>query len=103
MNEHARQEMSLRKHFGTNEYFNRIVVVAAIWFIASIILALMLAGAEDNQLDMTTPVPLWLRTASTIAFFPMGHLGLAGLLINSLLWSSALVMLYKIMMQVIQK
>ena len=88
-------------------------VVAAIWFVLSFVLGLMLAGAEDNP-DMAATTPRPLKLACAIAFFPMRYLQqwdrrsvgmgehgmvfsvLLGMLINALLWGFLIVFLYRL-------
>jgi hypothetical protein len=48
-------------------------MIAVIWSILSIVLILMLAGAEDNP-DMNAVTPHWLKVAVAITSFPMCYL-----------------------------
>jgi hypothetical protein len=91
------------------QYLIGVSVIAPIWFIISIVLALMLTGAEDNM-DMNATVPLGLQVACAVILFPMGYLldfgpppGFSekafvatGIFINALFWGFALVFLYRL-------
>jgi len=86
-----------------SQYLAGAFVVAPLWFCLSFVLSLALAGAEDNM-DMSAPVPLWLRAAWGIAFFPMRYIrnwdyppagmsdhafalyGMGAMFINGLIW-----------------
>jgi hypothetical protein len=46
-----------------------VVAIAVVWFVASVVLILMLAGANDTM-DMKATVPLWMKISSAIALFP---------------------------------
>jgi len=105
--------MSVRTRITAVGYFICASVVAVGWFFLSIILALALAGVEDNP-DMTAPVPWLLRTACAVVFFPMRNLQPwdrfdanasdgskvlfvgVGMLINSLFWGFLLVFLLRL-------
>lgn len=94
-------------------YFIGALVLAIGWFFLSIILALALAGAEDNP-DMAAPMPWPLRIACAVVFFPMRNLQeweqfsantsdgskvlcvAVGMLINSLFWGLLLVFLLRL-------
>jgi hypothetical protein len=94
------------------QYVAGVLVIAPVWFALSFFLSLALAGAEDNM-DMSAPVPLWLRAACGVAFFPMRYLmswdkpppgfsdhafaayGMLGFLINGVFWGFLLVFLYR--------
>ena len=95
------------------KYFIGAVVIAAVWFVVSVVLSLVLAGAEDNP-DMAAVTPRPLKWACAIVFFPMRYLQqwdrrsaglgehgvivsvLLGMAINALFWGCLLVFLYRL-------
>jgi hypothetical protein len=89
-------------------------VIAVVWYLLSSVLALVLAGAEDNP-NMTATVPWPLRLACAVVFFPMRYVGYwdkpprgmsddgyaavirLEFLANALFWGFLLVALYSLM------
>ncbi|MGO8701060.1 MAG: hypothetical protein ACLQVY_25490 [Limisphaerales bacterium] len=90
-------------------YFFGIGAIAAIWFVVSFVLSLLLAAAEDNP-DMTATTPWPLKWACAIVFFPMRYLQkwdrvtdhtntsfvIVGMLVNALFWGFLLIFLYRL-------
>jgi hypothetical protein len=94
------------------------LAIATAWLIFSFVLTLMLAGAEDNDLDMNAPVPQTLKIVCAVVFFPMCYvdnwnqppvgfsdrafaiLGLFEMFVNGLFWAFMIIFLYRLMARI---
>lgn len=100
----------------TKPKIDTIIVIAGVWFIASFVLDLVLAGANDSDLDTKMSVYVWfINAVCKIIFFPMCYIqnwtgsGMSrsnfflGMFFNSLFWGWLLAFLFHILKQFFTK
>jgi hypothetical protein len=97
-----------------NQYLAGVSMIALVWLLASIVLTLMLAGANDTM-HPDVPAPVWLNVAFRVAC-PMNYLlsyllpldGLSGLLfwpvmiINSVIWGFLIVFSFRLVARLLK-